>query len=184
MAIRCASLRPPGDAMPGSTRVQVLRHGQVRCAVTIRCAADRLTGRLAGSGGLAVLALIAANAIWGRSAAASKEAMGALGPFAVGTGRAGVALAVLSILIVLRHERPATGRQPALLGLCGIALFRAFQNLGLLVADATTTIISGARPVVIAVLAVPLLGECRSSASRGAACLTFRAVPGLTMRSG
>jgi drug/metabolite transporter (DMT)-like permease len=118
------------------------------------------SARIAGSGGLAVLALIAANAIWGGSAAASKEAMGGFGPFTVGAGRAGIALAILSILLALRRERPATGRQPALLGLCGIALFCAFQNLGLLFADATTTtIISGARPAVIAVLAVPLLGE-------------------------
>ena len=116
--------------------------------------------RLAGSGGLALLALIAANAIWGGSPAASKAAMGELGPFTVGAGRAGIALAFLIALLALRHERPASGRLPALLGLCGIALFCAFQNLGLVFADATTsTIISGARPVLIAALAVPLLGE-------------------------
>ena len=107
-----------------------------------------------------IAALVGANVIWGGSPAASKAALDTLGPFTVGAGRAGIALLVMALVLALRHERPARGQAPALLGLCGVALFCAFQNLGLYFADATTTaMIGGARPVLIAVIAVPLLGE-------------------------
>lgn len=109
---------------------------------------------------LAVLALIGANIIWGASPAASKGAMAGLGPMSVGAGRAGLAVLVFALLLSVRHEQFATGRVPAVLGLFDIALFAAFQNVGLLFADATATaLIGGAKPVLIAGLAVPLLGE-------------------------
>lgn len=109
---------------------------------------------------LAVLALIGANLLWAGSPAASKAALPEIGPLAIGAARASIAVAVLALLLTWRGERPATGRAPALLGLFGVTLFCAFQNYGLLVADATTTaLIGGAKPVLIALLAVALLGE-------------------------
>lgn len=109
---------------------------------------------------LAIAALIAANVVWGGSPAASKAALANLGPLSIGVGRDGLAVLVFALLLAMRGERFATGRMPAALGLFGIALFAAFQNYGLFFADATaTSLIGGAKPVLIAVLAVPLLHE-------------------------
>jgi drug/metabolite transporter (DMT)-like permease len=109
---------------------------------------------------LAVLALCGANLIWAGSPAASKAALAEVGPLTMGACRAGIAVVVLALLLGYRRERPATGRAPAVLGVFGVALFCAFQNYGLQVADATTTaLIGGAKPVLIALLAVTLLGE-------------------------
>lgn len=113
-----------------------------------------------GHRALAVLALIGANMLWGGSPAATRGAMGEIGPLTVGAGRVGIAALVFWLLLAPRGERFATGRVPALLGLTGMALFVVTQNVGLRYADATTSaMIGGAQPVVIAALAVPLLGE-------------------------
>ncbi len=109
---------------------------------------------------LAVLALVLANAIWGGSAAASKAALVHLPPLTTACLRVAIALAVLRLLLVLKGDRPATGRAPALLGLTGVAAFCASQNLGLRSASATTTaLLSGAIPVLTAILATVFLGE-------------------------
>jgi drug/metabolite transporter (DMT)-like permease len=109
---------------------------------------------------LAILALIGANAIWGGSPAASMGALGHMEPFTVGAARAGIAVLLFALLLGHRRVPFATGRIPAVLGLFGVTLFCALQNIGLLVSDATTTaLVGGTKPVLIAALAVPLLGE-------------------------
>lgn len=109
---------------------------------------------------LALLALIGANVIWGGSAAASKAVLPMIPPLTMASARIGIALVVLIVLTRHRGEVIATGRVPMLLGLTGVALFCACQNLGLLFTDATTTALIGAAiPVLTIGLAVPMLGE-------------------------
>lgn len=109
---------------------------------------------------LAILAVIGANAIWAGSAVASKAALTHVPPLTMASIRVTIALVVLRIVMARRHEHIATGTTPALLGLTGVALFCACQNLGLLFADATTTaLLGGAIPVLTAGFAVPILRE-------------------------
>jgi drug/metabolite transporter (DMT)-like permease len=109
---------------------------------------------------LAVAALVGANVVWGGSAVASAAVLAHVPPLTLACLRVGLALAVLELLLARTGARPARGRAPALLGLTGVALFCACQNLGLRVADAATTaLLAGAIPVLTALLAVPILGE-------------------------
>jgi drug/metabolite transporter (DMT)-like permease len=109
---------------------------------------------------LAVAALIGANVVWGGSVVASKVALAHLPPLTLAGLRVAIALVVLELILRRTGARAARGRGPALLGLTGVALFCACQNLGLRVADAATTaLIAGTIPVLTALLAVPLLGE-------------------------
>jgi drug/metabolite transporter (DMT)-like permease len=109
---------------------------------------------------LAVLALVGANAIWGGSVVASEAALAHLPPLTLACVRVAVAVAVLEFLLARSGARPARGRAPALLGLTGVALFCACQNLGLRFADATTAaLLGGAIPVLTTLQAVPILGE-------------------------
>ena len=109
---------------------------------------------------LAILALITANMIWAGSAVASKAVLMHVPPLTMATLRVAIALVVLRLMLMRKHERPASGGAPALLGLTGVALFCACQNLGLLFAEATTTaLLAGAIPVLTAGFAVPVLGE-------------------------
>lgn len=109
---------------------------------------------------VAVVALIGANLIWGAAPAATRAVQTSMDPLTVGAGRLGLAVLVFALLLRLRHERMATGREPAMLGLLGMTLYCVFHNYGLLFADATTTaLVGGAMPVLIAALAVPVLGE-------------------------
>lgn len=134
---------------------------------------------------LAMLALCGANLIWAGSPAASKAALPEVGPLAMGASRAGIAVVVFALLLAYRRERPATGRAPALLGLFGVTLFCAFQNYGLLVADATTTaLIGGAKPVLIALLAVALLGERLTGARLGGLAVSMAGVTAIVLLGG
>ncbi len=109
---------------------------------------------------LAIGALIAANVIWAGSAAASKAVLPDVPPLTMASARIGIALVILTALVARRGERVATGRAPMILGLTGVALFCACQNLGLIFTDAATTALIGAAiPVFTIGLAVPLLGE-------------------------
>lgn len=109
---------------------------------------------------LATLAFVGANLIWGGSAAASKPVVERIPPLTTASIRVAIALVVLCVIRRYRHERVATGMAPALLGLTGVALFCACQNLGLRVADATTTSLIGAAiPVLTVGLAAVLIGE-------------------------
>ena len=64
------------------------------------------------------------------------------------------------MLLARAGGTPATGRSPALLGLTGVAIFCASQNLGLGTASAgTSALLNGAIPVLTGLLAVVCLGE-------------------------
>lgn len=120
---------------------------------------------------LAVLALVGANVIWGGSAVASKAILHHVPPLTLASLRVAIALMLLRLLLAWNHERPTTGPATALLGLTGVALFCACQNLGLLLADASTTaLLNGAIPVLTVGLAAPILHE-RLNAPRLAALL-------------
>lgn len=124
-------------------------------------------GRGAASQGLqrtrpirAIAALAAANLIWGGSVVASEALLVHLPPLTLAGLRVGVGWVVLRALLQLSGGRPATGRAPALLGLTGMALFCALQNLGLGTAGVgTSALLNGAIPVLTAPLAAAFLGE-------------------------
>jgi drug/metabolite transporter (DMT)-like permease len=109
---------------------------------------------------LAILALVGANLIWGGSAAASKPVLERIPPITTASIRVAIALVLLSVILRHRHVRVATGTAPVLLGLTGVALFCACQNLGLRVVDATTTSLIGAAiPILTVGFAALLIGE-------------------------
>lgn len=105
-------------------------------------------------------ALTGANVIWAGSAVASKATLDTLPPLVMSSLRVAIALLVLHVILVRGGTPIATGRAPAMLGLSGVALFCACQNLGLLFTDATTTaLIGAATPVLTVMIALPFLGE-------------------------
>jgi drug/metabolite transporter (DMT)-like permease len=109
---------------------------------------------------LAMVSLVGANVIWGGSAVASKAALTHLPPLTLACLRVGVALVVLRAVLAMTGNAPASGRGPALLGLTGVALFCASQNLGLRYSSAgTTALLNGAIPVLTALLAALFLAE-------------------------
>jgi drug/metabolite transporter (DMT)-like permease len=115
---------------------------------------------LPARGTLAVGALIGANVVWGGSVAATAALLDHIPPLTLACCRAGIGLALLLMVLALTGGRPATGRRPALLGLTGVTLFCAGQNLGLRYASATTTsLINGAIPALTALLAIAFLHE-------------------------
>ena len=110
---------------------------------------------------LAALALVGANAMWGASIVGGKLVLDHVPPLTLALVRCLVAVAVLLPLLRLRGGRPALGREPALLGLTGVALFFLCYNLGLRATTATnaTLILDGGEPFLTALLAAALLGE-------------------------
>lgn len=125
----------------------------------------------------AIVALAAANMIWGGSPAASKVALDGIPPVTLGALRAGIALLILEYLLRRCGQIAPTGRGAAVLGLFGMALFCTFQNVGLAFADATTTaLLNGAMPILIAVLAVPLLRDRISTVQIAGTAISFAGV--------
>ena len=109
---------------------------------------------------LAALALLAANALWGASAVASKALLPHRPPLTLACLRLAVAVAVLLPPLARAGLRPTRDRPTALLGLTGLALFCLCQTLGLLYAcAATTALINGGIPDLTALLATLLLKE-------------------------
>jgi len=108
----------------------------------------------------AILALIAANVIWGTTFVATKSMLDRVPPLTVASLRFVVALLVLLPLVRLAGGRPALGRTPALLGFVGIFVVFLCQNLGLNQTSASNgALIFAVAPVFTALLALPLLGE-------------------------
>ena len=108
----------------------------------------------------AITALIAANLVWGGSVVASEAALTHLPPLTLACLRVGVGWAVLRALLARTGGKPASGRAPALLGLIGVTVFCATQNLGLGTASAgTSSLLNGAIPVLTGLLAALFLGE-------------------------
>lgn len=117
-------------------------------------------GPRVSSRGMAVFALIAANAIWGGSAAASKMVLIHVPPLTLACLRVVIAVGVLRVMLAVTGSRPTSGRAPATLGLTGVALFCGCQNLGLRYSTVSTTaLLNGAIPVLTALLAVVFLSE-------------------------
>jgi drug/metabolite transporter (DMT)-like permease len=111
----------------------------------------------------ALLALVAASAIWGSTFVVTKILLDEAEPFFIAAARFAIALAVLWPLLAWRGREPAAFRfRPAFLalGLLGVAANFGLQNLGLAYTGAAdAALIVALTPVPIAVLAALFLGE-------------------------
>jgi len=124
-----------------------------------------------------MVSLVGANVIWGGSAVASKAALTHLPPLTLACLRVGVALVVLRAVLAMTGNAPASGRGPALLGLTGVALFCASQNLGLRYSSAgTTALLNGAIPVLTALLAALFLAERQGSRRLAGLAVSFAGI--------
>ena len=111
-------------------------------------------------GTTAILALIAANAIWGSTFVFTKPLLSSVSPLSLATLRFAVAVAVLWPLVLRSGRRPALGRLPALMGFLGVFLAYVCQNVGLEhTSAANAALIQGGIPVLTALLAAAALGE-------------------------
>ena len=111
----------------------------------------------------ALLALVAAAAIWGSTFVVTKILLDEAEPFFIAVARFAIALAVLWPLLAWRgRERAAVYFRPAFiaLGLLGVAANFGLQNLGLAYTSAAdAALIIALTPVPIAALAAVILGE-------------------------
>lgn len=111
----------------------------------------------------ALLALVAASAIWGSTFVVTKILLDEAAPFFIAAARFAIALAVLWPLLLWRgRERAAVCFRPAFiaLGLLGVAGNFGLQNIGLAYTGAAdAALIIALTPVAIAALAAVFLGE-------------------------
>jgi drug/metabolite transporter (DMT)-like permease len=111
----------------------------------------------------ALLALVAASAIWGSTFVVTKILLDEAAPFFIAAARFAIALAVLWPLLAWRgRERATVYFQPAFiaLGLLGVAGNFGLQNLGLAYTGAAdAALIVALTPVAIAALAAVFLSE-------------------------
>lgn len=127
----------------------------------------------------AIIALVVANVVWGTTFVVTKPLLERVPPLTVAAIRFAVAVAILIPLLLLTGRRPALGRIPALMGLIGVFLVYLCQNVGLQYTTAANgALIHGGIPVLTALLAALLLGEClgRRAAAGIAASLAGVAV--------
>jgi len=111
-------------------------------------------------GTTAILALVAANVIWGSTFVFTKPLLSSVSPLSLATLRFAVAVAVLWPLVLRSGRRPALGRLPALMGFLGVFLAYLCQNVGLEhTSAANAALIQGGIPVLTALLAAAALGE-------------------------
>lgn len=110
---------------------------------------------------LSLAALAAGAVLWGASTAASKALLGPFPPLTLAGLRFALALGALCLLLSRVGARPATGRNPFLLGLTGVFLLNLFQNIGLGFTSATaaTLVIEGGAPALTALFGALLLRE-------------------------
>lgn len=110
---------------------------------------------------LTAVALVAATALWGTSFVATKVVLDHVPPLTLAALRFVVALVVLLPLTFRTGRRPSLGREAALLGLTGMALFFVFQNLGLRFASAggAALVLNGGIPILTTLLAALVLRE-------------------------
>lgn len=110
---------------------------------------------------LAAVALVAATALWGTSFVATKVVLDHVPPLTLAALRFVVALLVLLPLTARTGRRPSLGREAALLGLTGMALFFVCQNLGLRFASAGSAalVLNGGIPILTTLLAAVFLHE-------------------------
>lgn len=108
----------------------------------------------------AIIALVAANVIWGTSFVVTKPVLAAIPPVTLAAERLACAVVLLMTFLLATGRRPVFNRQTALLGLIGIFLVYAFQNIGLqFTTAANSSLIQGGVPLFTALLAAPLLSE-------------------------
>lgn len=105
-------------------------------------------------------ALVLASLLWGSADVAGKLALTAFPPATLAAMRFAVALAILWPLSRWRGAARVPARVTAPLGLLGVALTFLLQNLGLDRTTATNaSLLQGASPILILVLAAVVLGE-------------------------
>ena len=110
---------------------------------------------------LAIAAVVVANLMWGSSIVAGKEALEGIEPLTLSFLRCLIALAVLVPITRRRGAPMESGRDAALLGLTGVAMFFVCYTIGIRFTSATnaTLILDGGEPLAGALLAAILLGE-------------------------
>ena len=107
-----------------------------------------------------IAALVVASVLWGTADVAGKLALDAIPPATLAALRFAVALAILWPLARWRGGARVPIRVTAPLGLLGVALTFLLQNLGLDRTTATNaSLLQGAAPVLIVLLAAVALGE-------------------------
>ncbi len=108
----------------------------------------------------AILALVAANMIWGTTFVATKPMLDRVPPLTLASGRFAIALLVLLPLLACSGRRPILSRTTAAMGFAGVFVVYACQNLGLRHTGAANgALIHGGIPAFTALLAAPVLGE-------------------------
>jgi drug/metabolite transporter (DMT)-like permease len=108
----------------------------------------------------AVLALVAANVIWGTTFVVTKPLLNHVPPITLASGRFAIALLVLLPAVFCTGRRPILNRATAVMGFTGVFVVYVCQNLGLRYTGAANgALIHGGIPVFTALLAGPALGE-------------------------
>lgn len=110
---------------------------------------------------LATGAALGSTIIWGVSTPIAKLALVDWPPLFQAWLRFAVALAVLIPWLLVKRQRIALGRGPALLGLLGVGLFYALHNIGLQRTSAinSSLILDGGTPILTVLLAALILKE-------------------------
>lgn len=120
---------------------------------------------------LAIVALVAANIIWGTTFVATRPVLERVPPLTLASARLAIALLVLLPVLLLSGHWPILHRTTALMGFVGVFLAYACQNLDRMYTDASN---GGSIPVI-----TMLLAARRGSPSRWLAwwrwCCTARA---------
>jgi drug/metabolite transporter (DMT)-like permease len=141
--------------------------------------------RWAGPRARAMLALVLASLVWGTADVAGKIALGTIPPVTLAALRFAVALAIFWPLARSRGVQPAKGGGIAVLGVIGVALTFLFQNAGLArTSAANASLLQGAAPVIVVVLAAIFLGEPLSASRLGGIVTALAGVAALTLASG
>jgi drug/metabolite transporter (DMT)-like permease len=144
-----------------------------------------LSPRLSPRAG-AALALLGATGLVGVSTVASKAALDHTPPLTLGFARFALALIVLLVACRRAGVRPEFGRMPVLLGVTGVALPFACQNVGLQFTGAATAtlIIEGAIPIATTLLGVWLLRERLTGRRLAGLVLALAGVVAVVSRGG
>lgn len=110
---------------------------------------------------LATCAALGSTIIWGISTPVAKLALVDWPPLFQAWIRFAIALAVLIPWLLMKRQRIALGRGPALLGLLGVGLFYALHNVGLQRTSAinSSLILDGGTPILTVLLAALVLNE-------------------------
>jgi drug/metabolite transporter (DMT)-like permease len=129
-----------------------------------------------------IAALVLASVLWGTADVAGKLTLDVIPPATLAALRFGVALAIFWTLARWRGGPKVPMRVSAPLGLLGVALTFLLQNLGLNRTTATNaSLLQGAAPVLILLLAAVVLGETLDPRRLAAVGLTMAGVATVTL---